>query len=188
MEFNSKNVQLHMKSRNSKPTSVRALHALLRVPASPIAIPSQSQLADLEREFQLLHQYDAFVWQYGAGEICDFLRIYVPNCENRFMDFRAQNRAHARILRQSVSLELSIPFRDVEHVVSFGDTDNGDVLFWDTAEKKIVVFCPRDGSFAVYLGGIIDFLEAVLSRRVKLSVFPADFSPDVLSFRPMGVC
>lgn len=177
-----------MKSRNSKPASVRRLHTLLRVPASPIAIPSKSQLADLQREFQLPPQYDAFVLQYGAGVICGFLRIYVPNCENRFIDFRAQNGAHARMLKQTISLELSIPFRHVEHVVSFGDTDNGDVLFWDPAEKKIVVFYPRDGSFAVYSGGIIDFLEALLSRRMKLSVFPADFPPDVLSFCPIGVC
>jgi len=60
-------------------------------------------------------------------------------------------------------------------------TGNGDTLYWlreprDNPDAWTIVGNPaRDQRWPHFDGGLVEFLVAVLSRRIKFEIFPRDF-------------
>jgi hypothetical protein len=124
--------------------------------------------------------YKRLVEIYGEGEFDEFLTVYQPATPFLTMELAFQARRSAEIL---AGLRAGGP----EHVPfaegalrPVAGTDNGDTVYWvlhspDPASWTIVANEARGHRWPQFAGGITDFLYAVLSREVRIPIFPEGF-------------
>ena len=111
---------------------LEALVRLMPPPAEPRATGDPDRWPQIELRLgrRLPSDYKAFVATYGSGRIGDFLNVANPFSDN----------PHVRDLPESM-LQTYREIRTFEHIpfpihpepgglIPWGDTDNGDVLFW----------------------------------------------------------
>lgn len=128
-----------------------------------------------------------FIERYGAGAIEDFFFVFLPSSENSAYDLTSQLKHMARsfeALRNSGNSRLIAchAFPSPGGLIPWGKTIDGDVAFWRTGDpdpnRWPVVLLDSDKENVVKFDGpMSEFLEAVLSRRLRTSIFPDDFPP-----------
>ena len=167
-------------------TGIGRLTELLPVPGAPAGVPTQSDCRSAEVAIgrKLPDGYCEFVGRYGAGCIDDFIRIFVPNSTCEQLNIVSQQNVFRRMLRSTLSFDLSVGPLRLDDAIAFGETDNGDVLFWEAG--TIIVYYPRDASFFEYQGNVCQFLIGVLSGSIRVTVFPKDFPSRHPEFKPIA--
>ena len=165
-----------------------SLAELLGVP------PPQSGSIDwtsVERDLgmELPHDYKRFVSSYGAGRIDNFLAIFTLDGPTQWVDLVWRSRDHDDIFfHRREHHPLFRPYPTPGGLLAFGQTDNGDVLYWrtndDPSQWTVLIYEGRGPNFVEFAGSMTSFLKAVLSRRVRVKVFPHDFPSDDPRFAP----
>ena len=166
---------------------------LVARPVAPHEVPSESSLHSLESDLgiDLPHDYRDFIRVYGTGCIDGFLWVYNPASANPNLNLATRTEKNTALLKNLWEMGAPLPGEfapSSEHVVSWGGTDNGDILVWDTSRVPydVLVVTPREARVERFQCGTIEFLVRVLSRRIVVSRFPADFPsrrPTFVSWR-----
>ncbi|WP_078288796.1 hypothetical protein [Mycobacterium sp. D16R24] len=124
--------------------------------------------------------YREIVDTYGAGGFGNFLWVYQPQSDNKFLDLKTQISMQAGALRELKEIGDEIPHQ-ISSLKACGVTDNGDVIYWVTEQSQdpdgwtIAVNAPRDDEWSEYDGSLLDFLVAVFSGAYVCPIFPDDF-------------
>src|SRR5262245_21158904 len=89
----------------------------------------------VERELgtELPDDYKRFVSSYGAGTIDSFLSIFAPGGRTQWVDLVWRSRDHdGTFVRRREQHPPFDAFPAPGGLLAFGQTDNGDVLYWRT--------------------------------------------------------
>lgn len=167
------------------------LETLVELLGSP---PTQVGVIDwtaVERELgaSLPGDYKRFVSTYGAGGIDGFLSVFTPAGPTQWVDLvwrsGAPGRAHLSREEQHPPFDA---FPAPGGLLAFGQTDNGDVLYWrtqaDPDQWTVLVYQGRGFEYFEFSGPMTNFLQSVLSGEVQVSLFPDDFPSDSPKFTP----
>lgn len=149
----------------------------------------------VERELgsSVPEDYKELVSLYGPGCYSRFIHVYQPLNDLDSIDLGKQARDSLWALRYMDEEGEDMPYRldDPAELLSFGRTDNGDVLFWhrvtlDSPDSwTVVVKEPRGEEWFQYDGGMTSFLADALSRRIDVPIFPRRFpsvEPEFVSY------
>jgi hypothetical protein len=169
-----------------------ALNLLLTVlspPDKPVEVPSTEAWKTIEKELcPLPADYKAFVNQFGTGTIDRFIWILNPASKNPYLNF-SQIKPILDGLRELKKSGEACPyplFPEEGGLLPFGKSDNGDVLYWLTIGEPerwlIVVNAARDASYEKFPCDMTSFLEGILTRRYRCSVFPQTFPSGPTTF------
>lgn len=163
------------------------LTKILPPPSSPVDLPSEKDWKRVDAVLGTVPaDYRTFVSIYGTGQIDQFIWILNPASANEYLNLVSGGRANLKALAESKgefpeTFTMSL-FPNEEGFLPFGITDNGDTLYWVTGgapdEWTVAVMGPRAPETFHFRGGVVDFLLAVLNRRVICDRFPNDFPGD----------
>jgi hypothetical protein len=133
--------------------------------------------------------YKWLVEHYGLGRFDRFVFIFqpgtaVPGAELQYE--QAQSSWGLNYLREAGE---DLPYAPEELAIA-GATDNGDCIYWlrsseDPDQWPIVVNEARGPKWDRYEGGIVEFIVAVLTRAISVSMFPEMFFAGVPEFTPV---
>ena len=175
--------------------TLEALHLLMPPPEHPVGVPTDS---DFARAVDLgvagfPRDFVAFLASYGTGCIDQFIWIFSPGSKNKNLNLLYQIPLQLGVLRElraegDEKCPYSV-FPQREGLLPFGITDNGDVLYWKTAQAsadwRIVVAESRGPTFEEFEGTMTEFLIAVLMKRHRVGAFPEDFPSAQPKFSPI---
>jgi SMI1-KNR4 cell-wall len=159
------------------------LHPLLEVltpPNQPTNTGSPGQWVEAERFLGTLlpSDYKAYIQRFGSGIIGAFIRPFNPFTMNSVLNLIHASRlilALCRSNKQECGDEVCpYPlFPEADGLLPWGDTINGDVLFWQTHGApdswNIVVGNLRDDVYERFEGPMTQFLTRVLSSTLSIS-------------------
>ena len=160
----------------------------------PISLIAVGGWREVEQELgtALPDDYREFVATYGAGTIDGFLSIFTPAGPTKWIDVIWRSRDHDDLPTLFTRREQHPPFDAFPSpggLLAFGQTDNGDVLYWKTDgspfDWTVVVFPGRDPDYFEFDGAMTDFLTRVLSRSLRVDLFPRDFPSADPKFEPI---
>ncbi len=163
--------------------SVEKLVGLLKPPLSPSEVPTELELAAVERELTPLpDDYKEFVRRFGTGCVDDFVWIFNPASKNKHLCLQQQIPKQVSGLEEAAKTADHLP-REFHarwpYLMPFGLTDNGDLLFWyrfSSANRwTIVVIAGRFEEYDSFDLGLSEFLFGILSGSLRCSCFPDDF-------------
>jgi len=164
-----------------------SLENLLGLPA-PNKVSIDWATVEGELGSKLPDDYKAFVSRCGAGKIDNFLSIFTPTGPTKWVDLVWRSQEHDEFSQRREQHPPFDAFPAPGGLLAFGQTDNGDVLYWRTGgapmQWTVVAYESRGPDFFEYSGSMTSFLEAVLSRKVRASVFPDDFPSYAPWFTP----
>ncbi|MBW3087112.1 hypothetical protein KEM60_03342 [Austwickia sp. TVS 96-490-7B] len=139
-------------------------------------------------ENQLGHKlpwdYKQIVEMYGPGVFDDFLWILQPSNVNPNIDLCRQSSEQLNALRtlreggEEVPFELNI---GDEQLAPWAVTDNGDICYWvrssshDPDQWIVTVNDSREPLWMTLPFTTAEFLYKILSRNLRLDIFPEDF-------------
>jgi hypothetical protein len=122
---------------------------------------------------------------YGDGSIDGFLCVLTPMSPSKWANLIWRARAMENPMDLDSRREQHPPFEPFPSaggLIAFGQSDNGDVLYWKTVGKPtqwtVVIFPARSTDYIEFDGSMTAFLEGLLGRRFQGSVFPRDFPSD----------
>lgn len=133
---------------------------------------------------RLPQDYKDFTAAYGQGSFDDFLHPYQPVTDNEYLDLAHRREIDLEALRTiQRDFPEDVPYRleNPAELLPAALTDNGDIVYWHVDDPKhpdrwsITVNESRGPEWFRYDGGFTAFLADVLSRRIRVSVFPDDF-------------
>jgi len=173
--------------------SIEELSTILPPPANPKEVPSPVEFSAFEQEYSPLPEaYKEFIGRYGAGCIDGFLWIYSPIAANSNLSMKDQISRQLDAIRNALQDGGHFPYDVSERsgeFLPFGITDNGDFLLWRTVGSpnawSIVVLESRLGYYEEFALSVVVFLVQVLTRRLRVSVFPDDFPSNEPKFVPV---
>ena len=131
---------------------------------------------------RLPEDYKWLVDTYGYGKFDDFLCILQPESPSKYTRLKDSASASAEMLAK-VDAHESIPY-PVDDLIPVAKTDNGDTIYWISSPREnpdawvVVGNGARNQKWPRHDGGIVEFLAAVLSRRIYFDIFPQDFPSD----------
>ncbi|MBE0536869.1 MAG: SMI1/KNR4 family protein [Phycisphaerae bacterium] len=174
--------------------SIEELCKILRPPANPKEVPSPTELSTVEQEYSPLPDaYKEFIGLYGTGCIDGFIWIYNPTTNNSNLSMKDQIPRQLDAIRNALQDDGRLPYDVSERsreLLPFGMTDNGDFLLWRTVGSpnawSIVVLESRLGAYEEFALSIVEFLVQVLSRKLRVSIFPDDFPSSKPQFLPVA--
>lgn len=135
----------------------------------------------------LPQDYKEFARLYGQGYFMEFLGIDIPRSQNPNVRLEFKVRAVCSTL---LALdELTYPlWPSPGGLLPFGQTDNGDYLFWLThgapADWGVVVWDRAFGAFEPLECDLTDFLAGLASGEILPKEFPDDLLPCDCMFKP----
>lgn len=135
--------------------------------------------------FPLPGDFRSLIDMYGEGCFDHFLWLLHPTSENPNLNLVMQ----LRFQRESLAgVDMPNGFSP-EDLVPWAGTDNGDVCYWrlDSGPKRmpgrlVVVNEARGPAWKEYNKSATEWLLAVLTRRLRVPVFPIDFPSEKPSF------
>lgn len=127
----------------------------------------------------LPEDYKQFIECYGSVYISEFLGVMNPFSENEFVNLLRQQEPHrdAHDALRKGGEKIPYDFFPVPGgLIIVGLTDNGDMIFWKTGPGKwtIVANEARGPDWFSFDGGIVEFLEGLLSGDVDCTLFPME--------------
>ena len=162
-------------------------------PGIPVAGSAYWVKAETELGSRLPEDYKAFVDGYGPGRIAEFIGIYSPFTYNVHANLISQAAVQLGALRQ-----LETDFGEVcpyplfplpGGLLPFGQTDNGDGLYWLTTGEpddwSVVIGESRGPRFEPHQCGMAAFLAELLTGRRSSAFFPDDDLPWKPCFEPL---
>jgi hypothetical protein len=132
--------------------------------------------------------YKQLIEAYGCGCFDGFIWVYSPRNANKYMDLVSSVlRDRQSLLQCADAAHLTAKGTSPEALASWGITDNGDVLTWDSAalHSKVVTYSARGPYSFAYDGSVCEFLLDVLGRKVNVPHFPNDWPSDRHHFMPL---
>jgi len=168
--------------------TIDVLHNILPLPEAPYEIGSDEAWVEVQRalEVALPSDYKQYIRTYGTGQVGGFLWPHNPFTESPYLNLITQTPKILGALRTIKGvwgdLMPSYPFfPEPGGLLPWGHTDNGDVLYWQTAgnadQWTIVVNEARGPKFEHFQQTMMSFLAKILSQQVVSEIFPDDF-PD----------
>jgi hypothetical protein len=148
--------------------------------------------AEADLQVSLPADLRALIDTYGAGSFGDFIWLLEPRHQNGHLDLLRQRRLQLENLRVLRAAGETVPF-DIESpaaLVPWSVTDNGDVIYLQplpgTAPESwpCLVQEARGPRWVTIDGSATGFLSSALSGDTRVPVFPDDFPPAPLRFRP----
>ncbi|MEU7184558.1 SMI1/KNR4 family protein [Streptomyces sp. NPDC045369] len=172
--------------------SIRRLREVVTPPVRNSDREYSWETIEADLQFPLPTDYKELIETYGPGSFGDFLHIYQPNSPWEQLDLKQQAEEELWALRELAEDGAHIPYQlaDPAELISFGRNDNGDPLFWHRPPGThpdtwtVVVKEARSDEWFSFAGGVTEFLHAVLTGEVQVTVFPKDFPPDIPEFAP----
>ena len=157
-----------------------SLHALLEVltpPNQPASTGTPEQWVKAERLLgtSLPSDYKAYTRSFGSGIIGAFIRPFNPFTKNNVLNLIHASRQILAICRSNKEEcgDEVCPyplFPEADGLLPWGDTVNGDVLFWQTHGTpdswNIVVGSLRDDVYERFEGPMTQFLTRVLTGEI----------------------
>ena len=129
--------------------------------------------------------YKRLIDAYGLGRFDGFLWVLHPSTANSNLRLDVAQIESARHILRNDS------FGSNHELVPWASTDNGDVAYWvtnaapdDPDAWAVAVNEARGPDWSVSDLTTIPWLEAVLSGRLKVDVFPDDFPSNKPVFEP----
>ncbi|MFG1849690.1 SMI1/KNR4 family protein [Micromonospora carbonacea] len=161
-----------------------------RLVEPPRGTPRQVDWAAVESRMgmALPMDYKWLIGRYGLGCFGDFLYIFCPESSRQGLDLEHQHERTGWALRYLAERGHSLP-RSPGDLLSFGRSENGDVMYWivdhggDSSQWKVALGEPRGPLWEEFDGGAVEWLEAVLSKQVRMNIFPKDFPRRTVRFR-----
>jgi hypothetical protein len=176
--------------------SLQAFLYMLNVKSDVRGDAHKAEWSRLKNELmiEVPQDYTTLVDAIGAGCFNNFLWLYSPFCTNQFLEFEYRLKTTEKFFRNMSQVEQLpseiLPFfwyPAPDGLVSWGGTDNGDLLLWSHdgrgAAHSVIVVCSRDLRWFNSGLGILEFLQRVLSGDLKVPLFPASFPGGPPSFK-----
>lgn len=166
----------------------KKIFELLVPPAMPKGSPDWMSF-ESELGTALPEDYKRFVTSYGSGKIDGFLSVFTPEGRTQWVDLLWRSRDHEEIGFSRLELHPPFPSFPAEGgLLAFGQTDNGDALYWRTTGSPVhwtvLAYEGRGPEYFEFAGSMTAFLEGVLSGELRVSVFPQDFPSTNPKFEP----
>jgi hypothetical protein len=168
-----------------------ALNQWLPIPLCPIERGEGKEWSLIDNRYTFPQDYIEFITQYGSGHIANFITLFNPFSENKYLNFFQQKEA---ILKDFDSLIQDDPDYYTFHLypknnglLPIGETDNGDTLFWVVSSNNsnlwTMAIIPSRASEVEFIAeNLTGFLESVLSKRIRCQSFPAGFPSENIAF------
>ena len=138
--------------------------------------------------------YKQLVDEYGPGSFDGFLWILQPSDTNENLDLLTQRTVRLDALRTLQADGEPVPYsveKDMEDLIPWATSDNGDVCYWVTYKRDapdtwtVAVNESRGPLWAEFNGSATAFLVALLSGSLRVDLFPDDFPTDRPLFVPL---
>ena len=161
--------------------TIEALIKAVPPPASPFQAfsgPWEPVEAEIGRE--LPQDYKEFARLYGSGHWFDFMGVYVPRTRNPWSRLERQVRMVCDTFFDRDELPYLLwPVQ--EGLVPFGQTDNGDYLFWRPRgvlkDWGVAVWDRGSGDFETFDCDLTDLLAGLATGGIRPEILPEDFYP-----------
>ncbi|WP_434739684.1 SMI1/KNR4 family protein [Micromonospora sp. SH-82] len=124
--------------------------------------------------------YKWLIDRYGQGIFGDFLHVFHPESGHKALELEYQHERTAWALGYLLDRGHELP-RMPSELLSFGRSDNGDVSYWikdpvdDPDRWRVAVGEARGPIWEEFDGGAVEWLESVLSKKIRMRTFPGDF-------------
>lgn len=164
-------------------------------PANPQEIPSAEEFRNAERVLSKLPaDYKEFLCCYGTGSVDGFIWIFSPSATSSNLNLFNQAKRQIEVFRDLGHSEPALKkyplFPEPDGLLPVGITDNGDALFWRTAERpddwEIVITAAREPKTDVFHGNLVAFLSDLLKGVFRSTIFPTDFPSSKPQFIPIS--
>jgi hypothetical protein len=173
--------------------SLASLITVLSPPQQPAEVPTADIWRAVENQLgKLPADYKAFVERFGTGTINSFIYILNPASRNPYLNLARevdQILGSLRELRKSGEPSPYPLHPEPGGLLPFGKTDNGDALFWLTRDEPdkwpVVVNAARDPAYEKFERNATDFLEGILTRQIRCSIFHESFPGSSSAFIPL---
>lgn len=165
-----------------------ALEAVVTPPAREVPPVDWRQLEE-RLQFTLPSDYKWLVERYGPGKFDDFFYVFQPAYWRQGIDLEYQHERTSWALEYLTERGHSLP-RSASELFSFGRSDNGDVAYWitslsnDPEHWKVAIGEARGTLWEEFDGSLVEWLTAVLSRSLRVAIFPKDFPRRHPRFQP----
>lgn len=136
--------------------------------------------------------YIDFIETYGSGHTAEFITIFNVFSKNENINFFSQKKTILETLTSLIEYDENYYnytlYPNENGLLPIGITDNGDYIFWVTTPKAssdswdIAVIASRSPDVEHIKGGIVLFLESILSKKIKCSSFPTSFPTEPIKF------
>ncbi len=146
---------------------------------------SENNWGDIEEKLKLTLpcDYKWFIDFYGTGGINSFFWILSPFCDVDHINLIERGKT---MLDSYKHLKNKYPdyykhevYPYPNGILPLGYTDNGDEVFWKTAEKTenwtIVVYESRSDDYIEYDMGIVTFIYNLVTKKIVCDIFPNEF-------------
>ncbi|MEV0810323.1 SMI1/KNR4 family protein [Micromonospora sp. NPDC050200] len=164
-----------------------------QVVAPPDRAPTAVDWDTVEARMGVLlpSDYKWLVENYGPGLFGGFFYILYPGSSRKGLDLEYQHERTTWALEYLAERGHSLP-RNPADLLSFGRSENGDVAYWVIGQRddpdrwSVALGEPRGPLWEEYDGGAVEWLGAVLSRRIRMNIFPKDFPRRTVRFSPLA--
>ncbi|WP_416903546.1 SMI1/KNR4 family protein [Micromonospora echinospora] len=155
----------------------------------PSSVPVAVDWAEVESRLgnALPSDYKWLVKNYGPGSFGGFFYLFCPGFSRDGLDLEYQHMRTTWALEYLKEAGHALP-RGPHELISFGRSENGDVAYWVTSRSgnpdrwTVALGEPRGPLWEEFDGGTVEWLEAVLSRRTRMRIFPKDFPRRAVRF------
>ncbi|MGC4806738.1 SMI1/KNR4 family protein [Micromonospora sp. DT233] len=164
-----------------------SLEQLVRPPAE-IPPPVDWGAVEARLGTPLPADYKWLVGRYGTGSFGGFLYVFHPDDPRPGLNLEHQRERTTWALRYLLDRGHALPRKPAE-LLSLGRSDNGDVIYWitepagDPDRWRVALGEPRGPLWEEFDGGAVEWLAAVLSKRLRMRMFPKDFPGRTVRFR-----
>lgn len=170
--------------------SIQSLIEIARPPISERAhSPEEWAAAELTVSGRFPEDYKLLIDRYGTGCFDEFLWVLSPFSDNAHLNIVQRSKSILSALRDLHHFSVQLPhplFPDNEGLFPWAVTDNGDELFWryqnGTFSGPIMIVEARGPEWAEFNLTTTAFLALVLSKQVRVGIFPHGFPSAVPRF------
>jgi hypothetical protein len=178
---------------------MRAIDELLKrfpPPARPVELGVEDEWPRMQRRMGsvLPRDYKDFVNAYGSVTIRGFLRPFNPFSQDEYGDLATQmalQLSALRYLKERDPTQCPYPlYFEVDGILPWGITDNGDVLFWETRghpdQWPVIVNESRSADYERFEMSMVELVLSFLSGSTTVSAFPDDLTaaPSIAAMQP----